>query len=85
MKSLELTGTNIMNLLQQKEERNKKEAELREAEKKKSNVWDAIKEIHGLEEHIRYDALTKIHTLKMKDVFVSMSVEERLGWICRSV
>ncbi|ESQ38724.1 hypothetical protein EUTSA_v10029159mg [Eutrema salsugineum] len=68
-------STNLINLIQQKEERYQRE----------NNVWDAIKEIPGLEEHIRYDAVTKIHTLKMKDVFVSMSVEERLGWILRNI
>ncbi|XP_048592642.1 uncharacterized protein At2g29880-like [Brassica napus] len=78
-------STNIMNLMQQREERHQKEAEERESEKRKNNIWDAIKEIPGLERDICYDAVTKIHTLNMKDVFLSMSVEERLGWIRRNV
>uniref|UniRef100_M4ERU7 Myb/SANT-like domain-containing protein n=1 Tax=Brassica campestris TaxID=3711 RepID=M4ERU7_BRACM len=36
-------STNIMNLMQQREERHQKEAEEKEAEKRKNNVWDAIK------------------------------------------
>lgn len=78
-------STNIMNLMHQREERQQKEAEEREAEKRKNNVWDAIKEIPDLEQDICYDAVTTIHTLKMKDVFLRMTVEERLGWIRRNV
>ncbi|XP_024005057.1 uncharacterized protein At2g29880 isoform X2 [Eutrema salsugineum] len=66
----------ILNLIQQKKERQQ-----REAEKNQNNVWDAIKEILDLEERICYKALTKIYHLGIQDVFVSMSVEERLGWI----
>ncbi|KAL0790957.1 hypothetical protein Bca101_007203 [Brassica carinata] len=78
-------STNIMNLMQQREERHQKEAEEKEAEKRKNNVWDVIKEIPDLEQDICYDAVTKIHTLNMKDVFLRMKVEERLGWIRRNV
>ncbi|XP_010440973.1 PREDICTED: uncharacterized protein At2g29880-like [Camelina sativa] len=77
-------STQIISLIQQREERQQREVELREIQKKKNNVWDAVKEIPDLEDHVRYDAVTKIHTLKMKDVFVSMSVEDRLGWILRN-
>ncbi|CAN8275321.1 unnamed protein product [Cochlearia groenlandica] len=78
-------STTIINLIHQREERHQKEVELRENEKKNNNVWDAIKEIPDLEDQIHYDAVTKIHTLKMKDVFISMSVEKRLGWIRRNL
>ncbi|ESQ51581.1 hypothetical protein EUTSA_v10017633mg [Eutrema salsugineum] len=64
-------STNLINFIQQKEEMYQREVELRETEKKKNN-------------HIRYDAVIKILTLKMNDVFVSMSVEEHLGWILRN-
>ncbi|KAG7555422.1 Myb/SANT-like domain [Arabidopsis suecica] len=77
-------GTNIINLIQQREERHQREVEFRETQKEKNNVWNAIKEIPDLEDHIRFDAVTKIHALNLKDVFVSMSVEERLGWIRRN-
>ncbi|ESQ33161.1 hypothetical protein EUTSA_v10005278mg [Eutrema salsugineum] len=77
-------STNLINLIQQREERHQREEDVRETEKNKNNVWDAIKEIPNLEEYIRYDAVTKIHKLKMKDVFVYMSIEERLGWILRN-
>ncbi|ESQ50282.1 hypothetical protein EUTSA_v10002177mg [Eutrema salsugineum] len=63
-------STNLINLIQQREERHQREEEVRETEKKKNNVWDAIKEIPNLEEYI--------------DVFVCMSIEERLGWILRN-
>lgn len=63
----------------------KHEIEKREAEKRKSNVWDAVKEILDLDEHIRYKAITIIHSLGMKNVFTDMSVEERFGWIKNNV
>ncbi|EFH40998.1 hypothetical protein ARALYDRAFT_496320 [Arabidopsis lyrata subsp. lyrata] len=53
--------------------------------KKKINVWDALKEVSDLDERIRFKALTKIYHLGIQDVFVSMSVEERLGWIQTSM
>ncbi|CAD5327241.1 unnamed protein product [Arabidopsis thaliana] len=55
--------------------------EEREAQKRKINVWDAMKENPDLDEHIRYKAVTMIHSLGMKDVFTDMSIEERFGWI----
>lgn len=50
-------------------------------ENKKINVWDAIKEIPNLSNHVQYKALSMIQKLQMTDIFVSMSVEDRLGWI----
>ncbi|KAF8109912.1 hypothetical protein N665_0089s0031 [Sinapis alba] len=45
------------------------------------HYYYAIKEILDLEPRIVYKALTSIYHLGIQDVFVSMSVEERLGWI----
>ncbi|KAL0843335.1 hypothetical protein Bca101_016580 [Brassica carinata] len=73
-------STQILNIIQQREERQQKEASER-----KINVWDAIKEISDLEERIRFKALTQIYHLGIQDVFVKMSVEERLGWIHSSM
>ncbi|CAH8386121.1 unnamed protein product [Eruca vesicaria subsp. sativa] len=42
------------NITQQREERHKKEAEVRESEKRKNNIWDAIKEIPDLEKRHSY-------------------------------
>ncbi|CAN7073525.1 unnamed protein product [Brassica oleracea var. botrytis] len=50
-------------------------------ENKKINVWEAIKEIPNLSNHVQYKALSMIQKLEMRDIFVSMSVEDRLGWI----
>ena len=57
------------------------EAEQQEAEKKKNNVWDAMKEITNLDQRTKFKAVTLIYSLGMKDVFAEMSVEERFGWI----
>lgn len=73
-------STQILNIIQQREERQQKEASER-----KINVWDAIKEISDLEDRIRFKALTQIYHLGIQDVFVKMSVEERLGWIQSSM
>lgn len=75
----------LFNLIEERESRQKQEAEQREAEKKKNNVWEAIKEVSDLEEHVHYDAVKMIHQLGMKDVFISMSVDERDGWIKHNV
>lgn len=76
----------ILDVIQKKREgKLKHEIEKREAEKRKSNVWDAVKEILDLDEHIRYKAITIIHSLGMKNVFTDMSVEERFGWIKNNV
>ncbi|KAG7559241.1 Myb/SANT-like domain [Arabidopsis thaliana x Arabidopsis arenosa] len=91
-----IVSNRILNVIQQREERQQREAEKREenlrrkveekeAEKKKNNVWEAMKEIPNLENHIRYKAVTLIHSLGMKDVFIDMSVEERFGWIQSNV
>ncbi|CAH8392086.1 unnamed protein product [Eruca vesicaria subsp. sativa] len=50
-------------------------------EDKKINVWEAIKEIPNLSNHVQYQALSMIQKLQMGNIFVSMSVEDRLGWI----
>ncbi|KAG7588677.1 Harbinger transposase-derived nuclease domain [Arabidopsis suecica] len=65
-------GTNIINLIHLREERHQREVEFRETQKNKNNVWNAIKEIPDLEDHIRYDAVTKIHALNLRDVFLLM-------------
>ncbi|CAH8364503.1 unnamed protein product [Eruca vesicaria subsp. sativa] len=75
----------IVSLIQQREERQQREANLREVEKNKNNIWEAIKEISGLEEDVQYDTLKELHKWGMKDVFINMSVEERMGWIRRNV
>lgn len=75
----------VVSLIQQREERQQREATLREAEKRKNNIWEAIKEISDLEENVRYATLNEVLRLGMKDVFISMSIEERMGWIWRNV
>lgn len=75
----------VASLIQEREERQQREAISREAEKKKNNVWEAIKEISDLAENVRYDTLKEILKLGMKDVFISMFIEERMGWIRRNV
>uniref|UniRef100_A0A1J3FGL1 Uncharacterized protein n=1 Tax=Noccaea caerulescens TaxID=107243 RepID=A0A1J3FGL1_NOCCA len=42
-----------------------KEAEEKEAEDKANNVWDAIKEIPDLDDDLRYEAMTLVHSLGM--------------------
>ncbi|EOA23143.1 hypothetical protein CARUB_v100030691mg, partial [Capsella rubella] len=78
-------SNHVVSLIQQREERQQREANSREAEKKRNNLWEAIKEVSGLEENVRYDTLNEILKLGMKEVFISMSLEERLGWIRRNV
>ncbi|XP_020866249.1 uncharacterized protein At2g29880 [Arabidopsis lyrata subsp. lyrata] len=73
-------SSKILDIIQQREERQQKEVA-----QKKNNVWDALKEISDLDKRIRFKALTKIYHLGIQDVFVSMSVEERLGWIQTSM
>ncbi|XP_019085973.1 PREDICTED: uncharacterized protein At2g29880-like [Camelina sativa] len=75
----------VVSLIQQREERQQREANSREAEKKKNNLWEAIKEISDLEENDRYDTLNEILKSGMKEVFISMSIEERMCWIRRNV
>ncbi|CAA0393964.1 unnamed protein product [Arabidopsis thaliana] len=90
--SMITVSNKILDVIQKREERQQKEAEKREealkhaieereAQKRKTNVWDAMKEIPDLDEHIRYKAVTMIYSLGMKDVFTDMSIEERFGWI----
>ena len=52
-----------------------------EAEKKKENVWDAMKGITNLDQLTKFKAVTLIYSLGMKDVFADMWVEEGFGWI----
>ncbi|XP_056863329.1 uncharacterized protein At2g29880-like [Raphanus sativus] len=75
----------LFNLIEERESRQKQEAEQREAEKKKNNLWEAIKEVSDLEDHVRHDTVKMIHQLGMKDVFISMSIDERYGWIKHNV
>ncbi|KAG2312215.1 hypothetical protein Bca52824_023772 [Brassica carinata] len=42
----------LFNLIEEREARQKQEAEQRKAEKKKNNLWEAIKEVSDLEEHV---------------------------------
>ncbi|CAH8368596.1 unnamed protein product [Eruca vesicaria subsp. sativa] len=85
--SMVIVSNKILSIIQQREERQQKEAEKREeklrleAEKKKNNVSDTMKEITGLDQHTKFKAVTLIYSLDMKDVFADMSVEERFGWI----
>ncbi|CAN7040121.1 unnamed protein product [Brassica rapa subsp. trilocularis] len=62
-----------------------KEAEEKEAEDKANNVWDAIKEIPDLDDDLRYEAMTLVHTLGMKSGFVNMSITNSCGWIKRNL
>ncbi|CAH8389367.1 unnamed protein product [Eruca vesicaria subsp. sativa] len=62
-----------------------KEAEEKEAEDKANNVWDAIKEIPDLDDDLRYEAMTLVHSLGMKSGFVNMSIIDRCGWIKRNL
>ena len=75
----------ILTFIQQREERQQKEVEKREAEKKKNSVWDAMKEVPNLDDRIKFKAVTLIYSLGMKDVFTDMSIEERYGGIQSNV
>ncbi|KAL1189885.1 hypothetical protein V5N11_026896 [Cardamine amara subsp. amara] len=76
-------GNQIFGMIQKRWE---KEAEdNKEAEDKANNVWDAIKEIPDLDEDLRYEAMTLVHSLGIKSGFVNMSIAERNGWIQRSL
>ncbi|VVA93947.1 unnamed protein product [Arabis nemorensis] len=71
----------ILDIIQQREERQQREAEKTKAEKKKNSVWDAVKEITHLDQRSKFKAVTLIYSLGTKDVFADMHVEERIGWI----
>ncbi|KAJ4905975.1 Uncharacterized protein Rs2_09633 [Raphanus sativus] len=71
----------ILTFITQREERQQKEVEKREAQKKKNSVWDTMKEVLNLDQNIKFKAVTLIYSLGMKDVFTDMSIEERHGWI----
>ncbi|CAF2152508.1 unnamed protein product, partial [Brassica napus] len=66
-----------------------KEAEEKEAEDKANNVWDANNEIPDLDDDLRYEAMTLVHSLGMKSGFVKMSVQcidkglKCYGWFFR--
>ncbi|ESQ56392.1 hypothetical protein EUTSA_v10027019mg [Eutrema salsugineum] len=90
--SMIAVSNKILSVIQQREERQQKEAEQREeklrleaekreVEKKKNNVWDAMKEVPNLNQSMKFKAVTLIYSLGMKDVFTDMSPEERFGWI----
>ena len=72
-------------MTEERESAQKQEAEQIEADKKKNNLWEAIKEVSDLEEHVRYDAVKMIHQLGMKYVFIIISVDEHYGWIKHNV
>ncbi|CAH2052983.1 unnamed protein product, partial [Thlaspi arvense] len=85
-----IVSNKIFSVIQQREERQQREAEKREeklkreaeekeAERKKDNIWEAMKEIPNLDNHTRYKAITLIHSLGMKNVFKDMTIEERFG------
>ncbi|CAN8307205.1 unnamed protein product [Cochlearia groenlandica] len=71
--------------LKERKQEWEKEAEEKEAEDKANNVWDAIKEIPDLDDDLRYEAMTLVHSLTMKFGFVQMSIEDRRGWIKRNL
>ncbi|WZY72489.1 hypothetical protein YC2023_004729 [Brassica napus] len=62
-----------------------KEAEEKEADDKANNVWDAINEIPDLDDDLRYEAMTLVHSLGMKSGFVKISVADRRGWIKKNL
>lgn len=72
----------IVSMIQQ---RWQKESEEKEAEKNVNTVWDAIKEIHDLEENDCFDAMNSVHQFSMKDAFMSMTREECFRWIKRTL
>ncbi|CAH8332017.1 unnamed protein product [Eruca vesicaria subsp. sativa] len=71
-------SSKIFGMIQQRWE---KEAVEKEAEEKANNVWDAIKQIPDLDDDLRYEAMTLVHSLGMKSGFVNMSAADRCGWI----
>lgn len=75
-------STQIFGMIQKRWE---KEDQEKVAEDKANNVWDAIKEIPDLDDEVRYEAMTLVHSLGMKYGFMNMSIAERYGWIQRSV
>ncbi|CAH8338873.1 unnamed protein product [Eruca vesicaria subsp. sativa] len=63
----------ILTCIQQREERQQKEVEKREAEKKKNSVWDAMKEVPNLAQHIKFKASAK-ESLRCYGVYKSNNV-----------
>ncbi|XP_061342436.1 uncharacterized protein At2g29880-like [Gastrolobium bilobum] len=61
----------ISNLMEERERDRKRE----------SNIWDAIKEIPNLEDKTWFLAIDLLNTKAKKDMFLSMSLEERFSWI----
>ncbi|KAI5332903.1 hypothetical protein L3X38_023032 [Prunus dulcis] len=77
--SIDSIATNfqrICNLLEKRE----KDREKRKRENQ-SCIWDAIKETPNLDERARYKAVALLNTKTRRDVFFSMSLEERSDWI----
>jgi len=73
--SIVAVSNKILNIIQQREERQQKEAEKREeklrleaeqqeADKKKNNVWDAMKEITNLDQRTKFKAVTLFYQLQ---------------------
>ncbi|CAF2042900.1 unnamed protein product [Brassica napus] len=60
--------------------RSRREADTN-ADKLKSDQDDSMIIIPNLDNHIRFKAITLIHSLGMKSVFNDMTIEERFGWI----
>ena len=72
----------LFSMIQQKWQ---KETEEQHSEEKNDNVWDAIKEISDIDENERFDAMNLIHQWNMKAGFIRMTIQERFGWIKRSL
>ncbi|VFQ88193.1 unnamed protein product [Cuscuta campestris] len=54
--------------------------EKREREKEYT-IWDAIKDTPGLDEDTKFKVVELLDNKGKKDVFMKMSLEERLCWI----
>ena len=75
--ALTTIGHKLFNLIEGREIRQKQEAEQKKVEQNKNNLWEAIKEVSSLEEHICYNAVKLIHQLVTKDLFISISVDNK--------
>ena len=66
-------------------EKRERDRELNDIEKRermrKSNIWDAIKEIPNLDDNTRYTAGDLLNTKAKKDLFLKMSPKEHSSWI----
>ncbi|CAN7092148.1 unnamed protein product [Brassica rapa subsp. narinosa] len=86
--SMIIVSNKILSVIQQREERQQREAEKREeklkreaeekeADRKKDSIWEAMKEIPNLDNHIRFKAITLIHSLGMKSTTIDADVTKR--------